>query len=76
MSTSTHKSYGSFEMSGDWEVQAKRLQAKFPDLTNEDVYFESGKLVELVQRIESRLNLTRAAVMGEMREAQQQVSKN
>jgi len=73
MSTTAKKSYGSFEMSGDWDVQSKRLQKMYSELTDTDLKFESGHLVDLVARIESRLKLGRAEVMSIMREAQQSI---
>ena len=73
MSTTAQKSYGSFEMSGDWDAQVKRLQAKYSELTDTDLKFESGELVALVARLENRLKLGRAAVMSILREAQQSV---
>lgn len=71
MSTTAQKSYGSFEMSGDWDAQVKRLKAKYSELTDADLAFESGQLIALVERMEQRLKRGRAEVMSILREAQQ-----
>ncbi len=71
MSTTAQKSYGSFEMSGDWDAQVKRLKAKYSELTDTDLAFESGQLIALVERMEQRLKRGRAEVMSILREAQQ-----
>lgn len=53
-----------FKFSGDWDKQSKALKIKYPDLTTEDVKFESGKELELIKRLESKLHKNRDEVVG------------
>ncbi len=50
------KSSELFKFSGDWNKQSKALKAKYPKLTSEDVKFESGKELDLIKRLEVKLN--------------------
>jgi hypothetical protein len=53
-----------FKFSGDWDKQSKALKAKFPKLTLEDVKFESGKELDLIKRLEHKLDKDRNEVIG------------
>lgn len=45
-----------FKVTGNWEEQSKTLKAKFSQLTDEDLKFETGKENELLGRIGTRLD--------------------
>ncbi|MFD1096143.1 hypothetical protein [Salegentibacter chungangensis] len=53
-----------FKFSGDWDKQSKALQEKYPKLTAEDVKFESGKEMDLIKRLETKLNKDRNEVVS------------
>jgi hypothetical protein len=59
----TKSKVGAFKIVGNWEEQSKMLTEKFPELTDTDLKFETGKEFELLARIETRLNKKRAAVI-------------
>ncbi len=52
-----------FEFPPDWEVKAKLLRRRFPQLTLSDLKLESNGESGLLQRIETRLNKKRAEVI-------------
>jgi hypothetical protein len=56
-----------FKITGDWYRQAKALQQTFPQLTDADLKFQTGKDEELLSRMVARLNQTRDAVMASIR---------
>lgn len=41
---------------GDWDKQANVLKARYPQLTSEDLKFETGKETDLFQRLVKKLN--------------------
>lgn len=45
-----------FKVKGDWSIQAEKLKAKYPTLTDDDLKFETGKEAHLVEKIGKRLN--------------------
>jgi len=47
-----------FKVKGDWSIQAEKLKAKFPVLTDMDLKFETGKEKDLLDRVGKRLNKT------------------
>lgn len=47
----------------DWPRHIKKLGKGFPQLTEEDLHYESGKENELLERIEARLNIRRKEVL-------------
>jgi hypothetical protein len=49
-------SAGQLKITGNWETQAKQLKEKFPQLTDADLKFVTGKENELVSRIGLRLH--------------------
>lgn len=53
-----------FTIKGDWQVQSKQLQAKFPFLTEGDLKLEIGKENEMLKSIESRLHMNRDEVIA------------
>ena len=61
---------GAFKIVGNWDEQSKALTEKFPELTHEDLKFETGKEFELLARIETRLNKKRDAVIKIIKKGQ------
>lgn len=45
-----------FKVKGDWSIQAEKLKAKHPTLTDDDLKFETGKETDLLEKIGKRLN--------------------
>lgn len=41
---------------GDWDKQANVLKTRYPQLTSEDLKFETGKETDLFQRLVKKLN--------------------
>lgn len=58
------KNDGSFKIKGDWNEQSKKLQKHYPQLTDADLKYESGKEHELLGRVGSRLNKKREEVVS------------
>lgn len=58
------KTTETFKITGDWKNQSKQLKNKYPQLTDEDLKFESGKEDELVKRVENRLKKNREEVVN------------
>ena len=52
-----------FKVKGDWVEQSKLIQQTFPQLTDEDMKFSVGKELDLLERVERRLKLSREDVM-------------
>jgi uncharacterized protein YjbJ (UPF0337 family) len=63
MDTTQNKSGENFKITGNWNTQSKQLKEKFPQLTDADLKFESGKENELLSRLQSRLNKKREEVI-------------
>jgi len=63
MENNQKKTVESFKIAGNWNEQSKELKAKFSQLTDSDLKFETGKENELLQRIETRLNKNREEVI-------------
>ena len=59
-----------FTMTGNWDNQVRILKDKFPQLTDADLKFETGKENELLKRIETRLNKKREEVINIIRKGQ------
>lgn len=53
-----------FKMTGNWDDQTVVLKEKFPQLTDADLKFETGKESDLLKRIETRLNKKREEVIN------------
>ena len=53
----------SFRISGDWDLKAKLLRRRFPQLTLSDLHFEINRESDLLTRIEKRLNKKRTEVI-------------
>jgi hypothetical protein len=63
METTKKKNVESFKITGNWDAQSKKLKSKFPQLTDSDVKFETGKENELLGRLEKRLSKNRMEVI-------------
>lgn len=59
-----------FKVIGNWDTQSKALKASFPQLTDSDLKFETGKETELLGRMETRLNKQRDEVINIIRKGQ------
>jgi len=53
-----------FTVRGDWGKQSRALKTKYPKLTDEDVKFETGKEIDLIKRLETKLGKNRSEVVG------------
>ena len=42
-----------------WEEQASKLKEKFSTLTDQDLYFEQGKMDEMIKRVQSKVGKTK-----------------
>jgi uncharacterized protein YjbJ (UPF0337 family) len=60
----TSKVASPFMIKGNWTDHAKKLKAKFPSLTDEDLEFSNGKLDDLINRIEVRLGKRKDEVVS------------
>ena len=70
METAQSKTSEHFEITGNWDAQAKKLKEKFPQLTDSDLEFEAGKEDELLKRVEARLNKKREEVINILKKEQ------
>jgi len=76
MENSNKSATEDFKMSGNWEQQSNLLKEKFPQLTVADLKFEEGKEIELLTRVQERLNKGRAEVINIIRKGQPDKNKN
>ncbi|GAA4456833.1 hypothetical protein [Rurimicrobium arvi] len=72
MDTNKEQSKQVLTIKGDWTEQAKKLQSKFPTLTESDLKFEEGKEHELLTRVENKLNKKREEVIDIIHNSQTQ----
>lgn len=59
-----------FKIIGDWKRQADQLKEKFPQLTDADLKFETGRESDLLKRIETRLHKKREEVINIIKKGQ------
>jgi hypothetical protein len=71
METSSNKGAEAFKITGDWAVQSKALQVKYPLLTDADLACVAGKESELIARVETRLSKKHDEVVSLLRKAQE-----
>lgn len=64
MDMNQNKSTPAFTITGNWTNQSKQLKEKFPQLTDADLKFETGKENDLLKRVETRLNKNREEVIN------------
>jgi uncharacterized protein YjbJ (UPF0337 family) len=76
METTKSKANEKFEMTGNWETQAKELKKNYAQLTDADLKFEAGKENELLGRIETRLKKNREEVIGIIKKGQPAKGEN
>jgi uncharacterized protein YjbJ (UPF0337 family) len=50
------------EIKGDWNIVKGRLKQKWATLTDDDLQYADGQIVELIGRIQKRTGQTREAV--------------
>ncbi|MCC5929540.1 MAG: general stress protein CsbD [Cyclobacteriaceae bacterium] len=65
-----HKIVEEFRMNGDWKNQSRQLKAKYSQLSDEDLKYESGKENELLKRLGTRLNKSREEVISVLKKVQ------
>ena len=70
MEKSQNKANESFKITGDWSKQSKQLKEKYPQLTDTDLKFETGKENDLFKRVETRLNKNREEVVNIIKKVQ------
>ena len=66
----TKSKVGAYKIVGNWDEQSKTLKEKFPQLTDADLKFETGKEAELFARLEKRLNKKRDEVISFLKKGQ------
>ena len=66
----SNKNVETFKITGNWANQSKTLKGKFPQLTDADLKFETGKENELLGRVETRLNKKREEVINIIKKGQ------
>ncbi len=59
-----------FKVTGNWEHQPKAPKVKFPKLTDSDLKVETDKEIELLTRIESKLDKKRLEVFDILKKNQ------
>jgi uncharacterized protein YjbJ (UPF0337 family) len=70
METKPSKSTEPFKITGNWNAQSKILQEKFPQLTDADLKFETGKEEQILGRIEARIHKKREEVINIIKKGQ------
>lgn len=53
----THKTHS--KMSLNWDIQSRKLKEKFTSLTDKDLYFEQGKMGEMLSRLQRKVGKTK-----------------
>jgi hypothetical protein len=66
----SNKNVETFKITGNWADQSKTLKGKFPQLTDTDLKFETGKESEMLGRVETRLNKNREEVINIIKKGQ------
>jgi hypothetical protein len=76
MDTSQNQYIENFEMDGNWSLQSEVLKKLFPQLKDEDLRFEKGKIDELLSRLEVRLNKKRGEIITIIKKGQPEFNSN
>lgn len=42
-----------------WESQARKLKQRYATLTDQDLYFEQGKMEEMLTRLQTKVGMSR-----------------
>jgi hypothetical protein len=64
METTQKKTIGNFKITGNFNSVSKKLKEKYPQLTEADLKFETGKENEMISRLEKRLNKNHEEVVA------------
>jgi hypothetical protein len=64
-----------FKVVGNWDMQSRKLQEKFSELTDEDVKLVAGKENDMLMRLVRRLNKTRDEVISLLRRGEPKIFK-
>ena len=64
-----------FKIVGNWDLQSRKLQEKFPQLTDTDLRHEAGKEGELLTRLGRRLEKTRQEIIRLIRRGEPHIFK-
>ena len=64
METTQKKTSGNFKITGNFNSVSKKLKEKYPQLTEADLKFETGKENEMIARLEKRLNKNHEEVVA------------
>jgi hypothetical protein len=70
METTQKKTSENFKITGSIGNLSKRLKEKYPQLTEADLKFESGKENEMIARLEKRLNKNHEEVVQILKKMQ------
>ena len=74
MDTSQNQYVDYFKITGNWKEQIIILKNKYVQLTDADLEFETGKELELLTRICSRLNKVKEEVITIIKKGQPEFS--
>lgn len=64
MDLKQNKRDDTFKIIGNWETRSIQLKKEFIQLTDADLKFETGKEIDLLTRMESKLKKTREEVIN------------
>jgi uncharacterized protein YjbJ (UPF0337 family) len=42
-----------------WSEQSRKLREEFSELTDRDLYFEQGRMEEMIKRVQSKVGVTK-----------------
>ena len=70
METTQKKSSENFKITGSFPALSKKLKEKYPQLTDADLKFESGKENEMISRLEKRLSKNHEQVIDLLKKLQ------
>ena len=54
---STNKSSG--KVSFDWNLKARKLKERYSSLTDQDLYFEQGKMGDMITKLQNKVGKTK-----------------
>ena len=54
---STHKSSGKVTL--DWNLKVRKLKERYSSLTDQDLYFEQGKMGDMITKLQSKVGKTK-----------------
>ncbi|MFA7380387.1 MAG: hypothetical protein WC150_08000 [Bacteroidia bacterium] len=70
MDLNQNKNGETFKIIGNWETQSMQLKKEFIQLTDSDLKFETGKEIDLLTRMENKLNKTREEIINIIKKVQ------